>query len=146
MPGADSTLIDLTVTRRALAVYNRQRVVGYDASGYPIRGEARVTNPLDPLYWTESNDLPARTYEITGVTATQQMVNAVAQRLLMERSYYEEEVEIVGSPIPLISDRDVVRAAGAGVDDSYLVDSLDMALGQGTMTARSKKVRSLSPA
>lgn len=142
-PGTDSTLLNLKVTRRAQAVYNRQEVGGTGADGYPIWGEAKITDPADPLYWTAASDRPARPYTITGVVATQQMVNAVAQRLLIERSYFLEEVEGEIAANPLVTDRRVVGVVGAGVADRYLIDSFTLGLGPGMMRISSRKARSL---
>lgn len=143
-PGRASVLTSLTVTRRAQAAYNRQLVGGTGVDGYPIWGEAKVTNPADPLFWTEDNDRPAQVEVITGIVATQQMVNAVAWRLLIQRSYYFEEVIAEVAPIPLVKDRRVVHFAGAGVNDRYLVDTFNINLGLGTMRLSSRKARSLS--
>jgi hypothetical protein len=89
-----------------------------------------------------TNDRPAPVYFSPNIT-TQAMANSVAARLLYEGALYEESLAGTTVPIPLLSDRDVVRFAGAGVDDSFLLDSVTIPLAKGQMQMQTRRVRSL---
>jgi hypothetical protein len=142
VPGVNGVLTKLNRKLRALRVYNRQVVEGIGPDGYPIRAVAVVTNPSDPLLWSMTNDRPAPVYFSPNIT-TQAMANSVAARLLYEGALYEESLAGTTVPIPLLSDRDVVRFAGAGVDDSFLLDSVTIPLAKGQMQMQTRRVRSL---
>lgn len=145
-PGSGSTLLDMNRSGQATSVYNRAIALGIGTDGYPIRAEARVTNPDDPLYNPVDGTGPLgdrpRTYTTYDVTG-QQALNDLAYRLLVEGALYQEAVGASSIPIPLVEARDVVRFTGAGVDDTYLLDQVSIPIGPGNMSLSARKVRSL---
>lgn len=141
-PGAGATLVTLERSIRALRIYNRQVVIGTAPDGYPIRAEAIVTNPADPLYWTPANDRPAPPY-ISSDIRTQAAANAVALRLLFENALFEEILAGDSVPIPLVAARDVVRFADAGAEGSFLLNSVTMPIYRGSMRMATTRMRSL---
>jgi hypothetical protein len=149
-PGQFSVLVEAERSGQALAVYNRAVVVGASADRYPIRAEARVTNPTDPLYNPEDGsgpvgDRPRPPYVSSDIT-TQSAANAVAARLLVEGALYDERVAGAAVPIPLLRDRDVVRFTAAGTADRYLLDKVTIPLGKGQMQLSSRRIRTLTTA
>jgi hypothetical protein len=146
-PGVDSTLTAASRTGKAGRVYNRAIVVGQGADRYPIRAEARVLNPDDPLYNPADGsgpvgDRPRPIYTSSDVT-TQQAATATANRLLVEGALYEEALAAAAAPIPFLGARDVVRFTVAGVDDRYLLDQVAIPVGPGAMRMTTRRVRSL---
>jgi hypothetical protein len=147
VPGPGSVLTDLNRSGQATTVYNRAVVVGVGPDGYPIRAEARVLNPDDPLYNPVDGtgplgDKPRPTYTTYDVTG-QQALNDLAFRLLVEGALYQEAIAANANPIPLVKDRNVVRFAGAGADDRYLLDKVTIGVGPGAMGMSTRKVRGL---
>jgi hypothetical protein len=143
-PGSQMTALTRTLQDpdSGHQVYNRQIVLGVGPDRYPIRAEARVTNPLDPLFWTPDNDRPAPPY-VSPDVSTQQAANALANRLLIEGATYNEALASSSVPIPLISDRMLVHFTGAGVDDDYYLDTVTIPVGPGAMTMAVRRARSL---
>jgi hypothetical protein len=142
-PGLDSTLVELErEINETVGVVNRAVATGVGPDRYPITGEAKVTNPADPLFWTPDNDRPAEPYPSADIT-NQAQANAVALRRLYEGALYEEALAASAAANPLIADRLAARFRGAGVDDVYLLDRVDMPVGEGLMPMRTRKIRSL---
>lgn len=139
--GDNTTLTSLRRSLKAIGVYNRQDVVGVGPDGYPVSGRAVVTNPDDPLYWTPANDRPAEEYHPL-FPITQQMAVAIARQRLFGSALYEESIAASSSLVPLVKDRDVVRFAGAGVGDTFVLDSVTLP-SRGTMSMITRRVRSL---
>jgi hypothetical protein len=145
--GADATMTAIERRGRAGILYNRAVVVSIGGDRYPIRAEARVLNPVDPLYNPVDGtgpvgDRPRPIYTTSDATG-QQAANDLATRLLIEGALYEESIAAAAVPIPILGDRDVVRFTAAGTDDRYLLDSIDIPIGPGTMRMTTRRVRSL---
>lgn len=145
--GADATMTELRRTGKATSVYNRAVAVGIGADLYPIRAEARVLNPNDPLYNPADGsgplgDRPRPTYTTSDATG-QQALNDLAFRLLVEGALFEESLVAAAIPIPFLMARDVVRFTGAGVDAKYLLDMVNIPIGPGTMRMSTRRVRTL---
>jgi hypothetical protein len=141
-PGELSTLLDATRSGRAVQAFNRAVVIGK----WPIRAEARVTNPDDPLYNPEDGSGPLgdrpRTFRYPDID-DQAAATAVAHHLLREGALYEEAIQLGAVAIPLLGSRDVVRISAAGADDRYLLDQLSIPLLKGAMSLSTRRVRSL---
>jgi hypothetical protein len=140
-PGRDAILLarEKTLTSRP-GVYNRAAAIGIAPDRYPIRGEARVTTPGDPLFWTPANDRPRPEYRSADIT-TQQMANAVARQRLIEGALADETSRGNAVPIPLLlRDGRPVIAYG---EDKHALDSVTCPVTMGAMSMDSTKVRSL---
>lgn len=145
-PGLEGVLISKKRSLRALpGLYNRATAIGTAPDRYPLRAEWRVTNPFDPLYNPPDGSGPVgdrpRPPYISADMTTQQMVNAVAQRLGIEGALGEESTAAAAVPIPiLLRDGRPVVAYG---DDSQLLDRVTIPVGPGAMSMDSRRVRSL---
>lgn len=136
------TLLSLDRTLRGRQLYNRQTVYGRGPDGYTVKGEAVVTNPSDPLFWTPENDLPAPPYTSTDITTATGCV-AVAQRMLFEAATVEESFDGQAVPAPL-SARDVIGLSGAGYPDNFLLDRVSVPARRGAMRFTTRRSRVLS--
>jgi hypothetical protein len=140
-PGRDAVLLARARTLKARpGVYNRAVAIGIGPDHYPIRGEAKVTTPGDPLFWTPENDRPRPEYRSPDIT-TQQMANAVARRRLIEGGLADETSSGSSVPIPLLL-RDGRPVVAYG-DDRHLLDSVTCPATMGAMGLDSTKVRAL---
>jgi hypothetical protein len=146
-PGELSVLTGARRSGRAIRSYNRAVVVASGPDRYPIRAEARVLNPDDPLYNPPDGsgpvgDRPRPIYTSSDIS-TQSAANSVAQRLLVEGALYEEQIALSSVPIGLLSSRSVVEVQAAGVSDNFLLDKTQCPIGKGSMPLESRRVRSL---
>lgn len=139
----EATLVNLGHSIHSARRYNRQTVTGRGPDGYDVSATAVISNPADPLFWSESFDLPAPDYFSADLADTTSCV-AVAERLLFENATYEEAIEADTIPIPLVSAGDLVSFSGAGYADSYLLDSASIPVYKGVMRMQTRKVRSVT--
>jgi hypothetical protein len=122
-------------------IYNRATAIGASPDSYPIRGEWKVTNPTDPLYWRPDFDKPRPPYISADIT-TQQMANAVALRLGIEGASGEETSGAASVPIPLLlRDGRPVVSYGA---EPFLLDRVTCPITMGAMSMDSTRVRALT--
>ena len=135
-----ATLTTAERTIKTLGAVNRQDVYGRDAAGLPISGRAVVNDPSSPLFWSPDNDRPAEDYyspDINSPTA----LEAVAQRLLIERASYETQVEARAVPVPMLAARRVVRY-GPTAPGQWLLDRVTMPLYHGEMVMLARRTQS----
>ena len=148
-PGQFSILNDLewSLEERGPVVYNRQDVVGVAPDRYPVYGSWRDLNPSSPTYNPVDGsgplgDLPAPPY-VSADIHTAFVANQVAVALGYERGLADLPIRARAVPIPMLTERDVVRFSSASLDETARLDTISWPLGPGESELTAQGVRPL---
>jgi hypothetical protein len=149
-PGETSIMTGIESERSASQLFNRVVVVGESANFGPFRGEARDLNPASPIYNPVDGtgpvgDRPAPIIRSALIGSSLQ-AQQVARAELPKVALIEESVYVTMAPHPALDASDIVlidetltRSGGR-----YMIDTLEVPIGAGTMSMTTKRVRSLS--
>lgn len=144
-PGEDAVMLGITKDPNDDEFYNHVVVTGEAADLTPVRAEASDTNPASPT-WIGG---PAgdRTYFYTSaMIRTTLQAQEVANAMLPEVMLVEEAIRMPIIVNPALEAGDAIAIAEPVTDtnDRYLIDSINIPLGEGSSTVQTKKLRSLA--
>jgi hypothetical protein len=130
-------------------LYNHSFVSGESSDLLaPVSAEARDLNPLSPVYNPVDGTGPIGDRVFTYTSAMIRSVDQaqdVADALLLEIALVEETIEIPSVVHPALEAGDVIGVIEplSRTNDAYLIDTLTIPIGPGSMTTASKQVREL---
>ena len=143
--GEEALILGLAKQWSKQRLYNHVVVTGEAADQSPVRGEAMVLNPAAPHYIY--GGLGDRPYFLTSamITTTGQ-ANEAAAALLPQVGLIEERIDLPAVVVPILEEGDVVRVVEplSRTDDRYVIDTVQMPLGAGTLRLGTKVVRPLT--
>lgn len=142
--GSGATHLGVSKTWSRDRFYNHILVTGENADQEPVRAEASVTDPSNPLRVT--GPMGDRLYKYTsGMITDGTQAQAVADSLLWEHAIIEETIALEHVPNPALEAGDAVTIVDdvSQTDDMYAVASLDLPIASGTAKLNVKKVRTL---
>lgn len=138
--GQRATIVRVDRSLEDDPVYNHVVVVGESAAlnigstPHVPFGEARDTNPDSPYYHPEEGTGECRMYVTSDATiTTDAQASQVAEALLFDLELVQEDLVIASTPLPFLVPGDVITVtdSAAGVDDEYLIDSIEHPIGSG---------------
>lgn len=142
--GVDATHLGLAKRWSRDRFYNHILVTGESADQEPLRAEASVTDPSNPLRVT--GPMGDRLFKYTSaMITTVQQAQDVADAMLWERALIEEELSIEHVVNPMLEAGDAIRVEdnSSATDDKYAIASLDLPIAAGPASLNVKKVRTL---
>lgn len=142
--GTDATHLGVSKRWSRDRFYNHVLVTGENADQEPVRGEASVTDPANPL--RTDGPMGDRLFKYTsGMITTDVQAQAAAQALLWAHALIEEELSIdhIVNPMLEVGDAILVDDLDSRTNDRYAVGALTMPLAAGPATLQVKKVRRL---
>jgi hypothetical protein len=146
--GAEAIMLGLTKDFNDDQLYNRVRVSGESSNLPPLAAEARDLNPDSPAYNPVDGSGPIgdRLYSHTSpMVRSIEQAAEVAAALILQVALIEEQLTVpsivhpaleVGDPVSIVEP--LSRTA-----DTYLIDTLQVPLGTGSMTMTARKLRDL---
>lgn len=143
--GPDATHLGVSKRWSRDRFYNHVLVTGENADQEPVRGEAEVTDPSNPL--RTDGPMGDRLYKYTsGMITTQAQAIEVAYALLWEKALIEEEIALEHVANPLLEAGDAVTIIDdvTRTDDKYMVQSLTIPLAGGPARLDVSKIRRIS--
>lgn len=147
--GRDAIMLGITKGWDDDRLYNHSFVSGEASDQLPVSAEARDLNPQSPAYNPPDGTGPIgdRVYTYTSaMIRSEEQAQDVADALLLDIALVEETIEIPSVVHPAIEAGDVIGVIEpiSRTNDAYIVDSITIPLGPGTMTTTSKQVRELT--
>lgn len=143
-PGDDAIMLGLTRELTDDRLYNHTLVSGESANLPPVRGEARITSLANPAHADYIGDR-VWTYA-SAMIRSEEQAQAVADAELLKVALIEETIDVPSINHPALEAGDVVtinesatRAAG-----DYVLDSLTIPLGTGSMRLTAGAVRAFA--
>lgn len=148
-PGEEAIMLGVTKDLTDDRLYNHTLVTGEAANLPPVRGEARDLNPASPAYNPLDGTGPIGDRLWTYVSAmirSEEQAQAVADAELLRISLVEELISVPFIGLSALEVGDVVAIAEptARIADRYLVETLSLPLGTGSMTMTTGRVRSVA--
>lgn len=140
--GEDATHLGVSKRWSRDRFYNHVLVTGESADQTPVRAEAEVTDPSNPL--RTDGPMGDRLYKYTSAMITDAgQALSVAYALLWERALIEEEIDLEHVVNPMLEAGDAVTIVDTPThtDDRYMIQSLNLPLAAGTAQLHVSKIR-----
>lgn len=120
---------------------NRQPVVGEPESGAAVRGVATITDTSNPYHENYIGPRSGATYR-TSQVADVYSARVLAERILIDRSTWRDEVTVEAIPDFTLDAGEVIRVieSRSGTDAAYVIDVLTLPVAQGAMTIEGTRV------
>lgn len=149
LAGEEAIMLGVTKDLTDDRLYNHTLVTGEAADLTPVLGEARDLNPASPAYNPVDGTGPIgdRLYTYTSAMIRNvDQAQAVADALLLSVALVEEAISLPSITHPALEVGDVVSISEptARIADDYLIETLAIPLGAGSMAMTTGKLRPLS--
>lgn len=147
--GSDAIMLGLVKELSDDRLYNHVLVTGEAADLPPVSAEARDLNPASPAYNPIDGTGPIgdRLYTYSSaLIRDEQMAQEVADATLIRVALIEEAIRVPSVPHPALEVGDSVEVVepASSTADEYLIDTLTMPVGVGSMTLTARKLRRLT--